>query len=207
MGKWCFKFLMINEKEFSFFILNIFLIFHLIFEKIFYSNNYIIINLSNNKILNFYYYLKKNFNFLLNITLLDFWCVDYIAYLKRFELNYNFLIYNLNFRFFFKIYLKELENIFSISNIFFSSNWLEREIFDFFGINFMNHFNLRKILNDYGFLGFPLRKDFPLSGYFSLKYKNNLKKIMNEIFSLNQQFRKFFFNIWVYIFMIDTNFI
>ena len=92
-----------------------------------------------------------------------------------------------------KINLENGEHTDSVTDIFASANWYEREIFDLFGIVFDNHNDLRRILTDYGFVGYPLRKDFPLSGYTQVKYDNKLEKVVYEPLNLEQEFRSFDF--------------
>jgi NADH-quinone oxidoreductase subunit C len=93
-----------------------------------------------------------------------------------------------------KIKLKELNNnLLSITSIFYTAAWLEREVFDFFGLYFLYNKDLRRILLDYGFQGYPLRKDFPLSGFLELFYDDTLKKITYEKISLSQEYRIFFY--------------
>jgi NADH-quinone oxidoreductase subunit C len=80
-----------------------------------------------------------------------------------------------------------------MANEFFSVSWLEREMFDMFGIFFLGNMDLRRILTDYGFVGFPLRKDFPLSGFFEVRYDDILKRIVLEPIKLSQEFRLYNF--------------
>lgn len=119
--------------------------------------------------------------------------VDYIKKLKRFEIVYELLSIRYNNRIRIKINVDELIKLHSVEKLFLSSNWFEREIFDMFGIYFYNHTNLKRILNDYGFEGFPLRKDFPLTGYIEIKYDEKKKKIVSESLELSQEFRTFDF--------------
>jgi NADH:ubiquinone oxidoreductase subunit C len=90
----------------------------------------------------------------------------------------------------------------SLCNVFPSANWLEREIWDMFGIFFANHLDLRRILTDYGFSGFPLRKDFPISGYYEVYYDEVTKRVIPEFLNLTQEFRLFnFFLPWKNLFI------
>jgi NADH:ubiquinone oxidoreductase subunit C len=83
-------------------------------------------------------------------------------------------------------------------NLFSCANWMEREIYDMFGIFFFNHLDLRRILTDYGFFGYPLRKDFPLSGYLEVFFEDNLKNIFYSKITLQQQYRKMISDkIWI----------
>ena len=88
----------------------------------------------------------------------------------------------------------QLESIYSVEKIFPAANWFECEIFDMFGIFFLNHSNLRRLLTDYGFEGYPLRKDFPLSGFVELKYNDKEKRIVSEYLELAQEYRTFDFS-------------
>lgn len=124
--------------------------------------------------------------------------VDYPEYKKRFEIVYEFLslIYNQRLRI--KIYIDEFSFLSSIVELFPSANWWEREIWDMFGVLFLNHPDLRRILTDYGFEGHPLRKCFPLTGYVEVRYNENNKRVICEpLKQLSQEFRQFnFSNPW-----------
>ena len=141
------------------------------------------------------------------ILFLFIW-IDYLKFNYRFFIFYNYLSLFYNFRINFYFFLNDILNlyelglkqkniIYSISNIFYNSNWLEREVWDMFGIYFYNHSDLRRILTDYGFLSFPLRKEFPLSGFLEIRYDDRLKNIVYENLNLIQEFRVFeFINPW-----------
>jgi NADH dehydrogenase (ubiquinone) Fe-S protein 3 len=92
-----------------------------------------------------------------------------------------------------KTYLNEANFLPSITPIFYCANWSEREVFDMFGVFFSNHPDLRKILTDYGFEGFPLRKDFPLSGFVEVRYENTAKRVLCTPVEFTQEFRTFYF--------------
>jgi len=87
--------------------------------------------------------------------------------------------------------IDELSNLFSVVSLYKSANWSEREIFDFFGIFFFGNTDLRRILTDYGFKGFPLRKDFPITGHIDIYYDDNQKRICYRTLELNQEYRSF----------------
>ena len=117
--------------------------------------------------------------------------VDFPDRQKRFEVIYHFLSFKHNSRLRIKIIIGEDESIPSITSIFPAANWFEREAFDMYGIQFKNHPDLRRILTDYGFEGYPLRKDFPLSGNVEIRYDEIDKKIIHEPVNLQQDFRSF----------------
>jgi len=113
----------------------------------------------------------------------------------RFELSYVFLFINYGIRVFFNFFTDEGGmGVPSLSQLFLSSNWLEREVWDMFGIFFINHPNLCRILTDYGFEAFPLRKDFPVIGYEELRYDEELKTIVFEPVEFSQEIRFFEFS-------------
>ena len=125
--------------------------------------------------------------------LIDIAGVDYPEDEKRFELVYLFLSheYNTRIKLLIKFQLKQTIN--SITKIFPSANWMEREVFDMYGIKFKNHPDLRRILTDYGFKGHPLRKDFPLTGFNEVRYSEKDKKVIYEPVKLEQNYRNFDF--------------
>jgi len=93
------------------------------------------------------------------------------------------------------VFVNEITSVDSLVDLYINSNWWEREIWDLYGIYFNNHPDLRRILTDYGFEGYPMRKDFPLSGHVELKYDHNKKRIVVEPLQLSQEFRSFTFEI------------
>ena len=111
---------------------------------------------------------------------------------ERYTLIYSFLSLSLNKRLFIFTNLSENDlDIDSITPIFEAADWYERECYDLFGINFKNHPNLQRLMNDYNFQGHPLRKDFPLTGYEEVRYDENSKKVVYEPVKLKQEFRDF----------------
>ena len=111
---------------------------------------------------------------------------------QRFTIIYSFLSLKYNKRLFIFTNLSEDDlDIDTITPIFESADWYERECYDLFGINFKNHPNLQRLMNDYNFQGHPLRKDFPLTGYEEVRYDENLKKVVYEPVTLKQEFRDF----------------
>ena len=123
--------------------------------------------------------------------LIDIAGVDYPSDEDRFELVYLFLSHENNNRIKLSIKLKINQIINSITKIFPSANWMEREVFDMYGVNFKDHPDLRRILTDYGFEGHPLRKDFPLTGHTEVRYNEDQKKVINEPVKLEQNYRNF----------------
>lgn len=121
--------------------------------------------------------------------------VDLLSTKYRFVIIYELLSLTNNLRTRIKIFINEIDLVMSSMSIFKSANWWEREIWDMFGIYFKNHLDLRRILSDYGFEGFPLRKDFPLSGYVEARYDSIKKKIILEPISLAQEYRFYSFNL------------
>ena len=126
--------------------------------------------------------------------LIDIAAIDYPNEDKRFELVYILLSIENNIRIKISIKFEANEKIPSIVKIFPSANWMEREIFDMYGIKFINHPDLRRILTDYNFKGHPLRKDFPLTGFNEVRYSEKEKKVIYEPVKLEQNYRDFDFN-------------
>tara|TARA_B100002052_G_scaffold285171_1_gene297770 strand:- start:185 stop:799 length:615 start_codon:yes stop_codon:yes gene_type:complete len=136
--------------------------------------------------------LKENEKLKFN-QFIDLTAVDYPNKKNRFEMIYILLSVEFNFRIIIKFFINEDESVDSITNLFPAANWYEREVWDLFGIAFNNHPDLRRLLTDYGFIGHPLRKDFPLSGNVEVKYDLNEKKVVYEPVKLTQSFREFEF--------------
>ena len=136
--------------------------------------------------------LKRDSNFKFR-QLIDILGIDYPQKEKRFEVVYLFLSHENNFRISLKINIDEHEIVPSLTNIFPSANWQEREVFDMFGIKFADHPDLRRILTDYEFEGYPLRKDFPLTGYKEVRYSAEHQKVIYEPVKLAQDYRDFDF--------------
>ncbi len=123
--------------------------------------------------------------------LTDITAVDYPQESKRFKLVYMLLSHEFNNRIILNYLINENEVIPSITEMFPSANWMEREVFDMYGIKFKDHPDLRRILTDYNFEGFPLRKDFPLTGHNEVRYNENEKKVLYEPVKLEQNYRNF----------------
>jgi NADH-quinone oxidoreductase subunit C len=132
--------------------------------------------------------------------LMDVFVVDYPNKKERFEINYVLLSIKFNKRIILKSLVEDREWLKSITKLFSSGYWLERECWDMFGLRFRGNKDLRRILTDYGFLGHPLRKDFPLTGFVEVRYDDNLKTIITEQLELSQDLRLFdFISAWVEI--------
>ena len=125
--------------------------------------------------------------------LIDITAVDYPEKEKRFKIVYLLLSIEKNLRIVINTYVSEKFEVPSITKIFPSANWMEREVFDMYGISFKDHPDLRRILTDYGFEGYPLRKDFPLTGHTEVRYSETKKKVVSEKVKLDQEYRNFDF--------------
>jgi len=126
-------------------------------------------------------------------TLVDITGVDYPERAKRFDVVYHFLSMYQNQRIRLRVACREEDMVPSITDIHPSANWFEREVFDMFGVLFTGHPDLRRILTDYGFRGYPLRKDFPTTGYTEVRYDEVQKRVVYEPVSLVQEYRQFDF--------------
>ena len=135
-------------------------------------------------------FLKSNNNTKFR-QLIDITAVDYPESLERFKMVYLLLSHELNKRVVLEFYINENQVISSVTSIYPSANWMEREVFDMYGINFKNHPDLRRILTDYNFKGHPLRKDFPLTGHEEVRYNEDKKKVVYEDVKLEQNYRNF----------------
>ena len=156
------------------------------------SNEELLIEINVNDLMESIQFLKSNENCKFK-QLIDIAGVDYPENEKRFELIYPFLSHENNTRIKLLIRCEINQVINSITKIFPSANWMEREVFDMYGIKFKNHPDLRRILTDYGFKGHPLRKDFPLTGFNEVRYSEKEKKVIYEPVKLEQNYRNFDF--------------
>ena len=156
------------------------------------KNEELIIEIAEGHLIDTIQFLKSNESWKFK-QLIDIAGVDYPENEKRFELVYLFLSHEHNLRI--KVLTKFQINqpINSLTKIFPSANWMEREVFDMYGIKFKNHPDLRRILTDYGFKGHPLRKDFPLTGFNEVRYSEKEKKVIYEPVKLEQNYRNFDF--------------
>jgi len=156
------------------------------------NNAELLIEIDENNLIDVTQFLKSNENCKFK-QLIDIAGVDYPENEKRFELVYLFLSHENNLRIKLLIKFEINQSINSITKIFPSANWMEREVFDMYGIKFKNHPDLRRILTDYGFKGHPLRKDFPLTGFNEVRYSEKDKKVIYEPVKLEQNYRNFDF--------------
>jgi NADH-quinone oxidoreductase subunit C len=152
-----------------------------------------IIYVQKDAIIDFLTFLRDDKNLQFKM-LIDLFGADLLGIRSpRFEIIYNLLSFKYNNRLTIKVALEDDESIASATKIFEAANWAERELFDMYGIKFDNHPDLRRILTDYNFEHFPLRKDFPLTGYDEVRYDEEKKSIIYEKVKLNQEFRNFDF--------------
>ena len=126
-------------------------------------------------------------------TLVDITAVDHPEREARFDVVYHFLSMYQNHRIRVKVAVREDETVASLTDVYPAANWFEREVFDMFGILFTGHPDLRRILTDYGFRGYPLRKDFPTTGYTEVRYDEAEKRVVYEPVKLVQEYRQFDF--------------
>ena len=156
------------------------------------ENNELLIEIKDVELIDVIHFLKSNDSCKFR-QLIDIAGVDYPENEKRFQLVYLFLSHEKNLRI--KLLIKfDLNQIIpSITKIFPSANWMEREVFDMYGVKFKNHPDLRRILTDYNFKGHPLRKDFPLTGFNEVRYSEKEKKVVYEPVKLEQNYRNFDF--------------
>jgi len=157
------------------------------------ANDNLIIYVDKNNLENFLTFLRDDAQLSFK-TLVDVFGADMLGIRSpRFEVIYNLLSYKLNNRITVKVAIDDAVEVPTVSKIFSSAGWFEREAFDMYGIVFTNHEDLRRILTDYDFEGHPLRKDFPLTGYKEVRYDENQKKVIYEDVKLTQEFRNFDF--------------
>ena len=154
------------------------------------KHNQVYIKIDKEDLLDVVLFLKTNqdtkFRQLIDITV-----VDYPESSRRFKVVYLFLSHEFNQRIILSYLINDNEVIPSLTSVFPSANWMEREVFDMYGVDFKDHPDLRRILTDYGFEGHPLRKDFPLTGHTEVRYSEDEKKVVTEPVKLEQNFRNF----------------
>jgi len=154
------------------------------------KHNQLYIDIDCNDIIDVIVFLKNNASTKFR-QLIDITAVDFLQEKERFKIVYLLLSHEYNNRIILSYSINENEVIPSITEIFPSANWMEREVFDMYGIKFKDHPDLRRILTDYNFEGYPLRKDFPLTGHKEVRYSQNDKKVVYEPVKLEQNYRNF----------------
>ena len=148
------------------------------------------INIDNEDLIDVTLFIKSNENTKFR-QLIDITVVDYPENAQRFKVVYLFLSHEFNQRIILSYLISENEVIPSLTPIYPASNWMEREVFDMYGVKFKDHPDMRRILTDYGFEGHPLRKDFPLTGHTEVRYSEDQKKVISEPVKLEQNYRNF----------------
>ncbi len=156
------------------------------------KQNEICLNIPFNRIISIISFLKYHTNCQYKL-LSDLCIVDYPSRTNRFDIIYNLLSIRFNTRITVKVIINELQIVPSLTKVYRSADWWEREAWDMFGVFFSNHPNLRRILSDYGFEGHPLQKNFPLSGFMEVRYDELKKRVVYEPLNLPQDFRSFNF--------------
>ena len=154
------------------------------------KHNQLYLYIDNDDLIDVCLFIKSNKNTKFR-QLIDITVVDYPENNQRFKIVYLFLSHEFNQRIILSYYINEKELIPSLTSIYPSANWMEREVFDMYGVKFKDHPDLRRILTDYGFEGYPLRKDFPLTGHTEVRYSEDQKKVINEPVKLEQNYRNF----------------
>ena len=154
------------------------------------KHNQLYVTINSKDLLDVILFLKTNKNIKFR-QLIDITAVDYPENQKRFKIVYLLLSHEFNQRIILSYFISENEKISSLTKIFPSANWMEREVFDMYGIKFNDHPDMRRILTDYGFEGHPLRKDFPLTGHNEVRYSEDKKKVINEPVKLEKNYRNF----------------
>ena len=154
------------------------------------KHNQVYIEIDKDDLLDVVLFLKTNKDMKFR-QLIDITVVDYPESSKRFKVVYLFLSHEFNQRIILSYQINDNEIIPSLTSVFPSANWMEREVFDMYGVYFKDHPDLRRILTDYGFEGHPLRKDFPLTGHTEVRYSEDQKKVITEPVKLEQNFRNF----------------
>ena len=148
------------------------------------------LNINSEDLIDVTLFIKSNKNTKFR-QLIDVTVVDYPENTQRFKVVYLFLSHEFNQRIILSYLIGENEVIPSLTSIYPAANWMEREVFDMYGVKFKDHPDLRRILTDYGFEGHPLRKDFPLTGHTEVRYSEDQKKVIKEPVKLEQNYRNF----------------
>lgn len=158
-----------------------------------YSNSSVSLTVSEKRLLSSIFILKNHANFQFKI-LSCISGVDYPNKKRRFKIVYELLSVRYNTRLTLKVFSDEITPVSSLTSIFPAAGWYESEIWDMFGVFFINHSNLTRLLTDYGFEGYPLRKDFPLSGFTEVSYDFIKKQVLKNKIELSQELKTFKFS-------------
>ena len=154
------------------------------------KHNQLYLNIDSESLIDVTLFIKTNkdtkFRQLIDITV-----VDYPENIQRFKVVYLFLSHEFNQRIILSYLISENEVMPSLTSLYPAANWMEREVFDMYGVKFKDHPDLRRILTDYNFEGYPLRKDFPLTGHTEVRYSEEKKKVVSEPVKLEQNYRNF----------------
>jgi NADH-quinone oxidoreductase subunit C len=148
------------------------------------------ISIDNDDLIDVTLFIKCNDNTKFR-QLIDITVVDHPENTQRFKVVYLFLSHEFNQRIILSYLIGENEVIPSLTSIYPAANWMEREVFDMYGVKFKDHPDMRRILTDYGFEGHPLRKDFPITGHTEVRYSEDQKKVISEPVKLEQNYRNF----------------
>ena len=154
------------------------------------KHNQLYLSIDSEDLINVTLFIKSNENTKFR-QLIDVTVVDLPENIQRFKVVYLFLSHEFNQRIILSYFISENEVIPSLTAIYPAANWMEREVFDMYGVKFKDHPDLRRILTDYGFEGHPLRKDFPLTGHSEVRYSEDQKKVISEPVKLEQNYRNF----------------
>lgn len=187
---------MLVEFEIKTFVAYILLSFPGLNRVLLSKQNVMVVEVCAEDLYNLIFCLSKNQQLRFD-SLLDIWGVDYIGTTSRFEINYLLVSTSNQMRIMVRTYVSENHGLKSITPLFKSAAWLEREVWDMYGVLFFENSDLRRILTDYGFEGHPLRKDFPLSGFSEIRYDDGDKRVVYEPLEVSQEYRSFSFkNPW-----------
>ena len=159
-------------------------------KKSYIKHEQLYLNINSEDLIDVTLFIKSNENTKFR-QLIDVTVVDYPEKNQRFKVVYLFLSHEFNQRIILSYLISENEVIPSLTSIYPAANWMEREVFDMYGVKFKDHPDLRRILTDYGFEGHPLRKDFPLTGHTEVRYSEDQKKVIKEPVKLEQNYRNF----------------
>lgn len=166
---------------------------YIFYTTIIYDSYSMTLNINTKNFATVMFYFQKHT--ILNCKLIEICPIDLYINMNRFNIYYTLVSEKYNFLVQLLCQISEIKPHISISNIYAAAMWLEREAWDLFGISFLNHADLRRIFTDYGFIGFPLRKDFPITGYIEYQYQKSNDIIRSKAVTLSQDIRIFNYNI------------